>query len=83
MFEFWLPMILLFAAATAAAIIARRRRDRCHRDQRCDGCEDHEQDDDYGSAVFHVFMTVTSSISRLLHRSCEYTGRIPLRHSEK
>ena len=29
MFEFWLPMVLLFAAATAAAIIARRRRDRC------------------------------------------------------
>ena len=29
MLDFWLPMILLFAAATVAAITARRKRDRC------------------------------------------------------
>ena len=29
MLDFWLPMILLFAAATIAAIAARRKRDRC------------------------------------------------------
>jgi hypothetical protein len=29
MFDFWLPMLLLFAAATVAAIATRRKRDRC------------------------------------------------------
>lgn len=29
MFDFWIPMILLFLVATIAAIVARRRRDRC------------------------------------------------------
>ncbi|VGO22153.1 hypothetical protein [Pontiella sulfatireligans] len=29
MFDFWLPMALLFVAATIAAIVARRKRDRC------------------------------------------------------
>ena len=29
MFDFWLPMILLFVAATVTAIAARRKRDRC------------------------------------------------------
>lgn len=29
MLDFWLPMVLLFAAATVAAIAARRKRDRC------------------------------------------------------
>lgn len=29
MFDFWLPMLLLFLAATIAAIAARRKRDRC------------------------------------------------------
>lgn len=29
MFDFWIPMILVFVAATVAAIAARRKRDRC------------------------------------------------------
>lgn len=29
MFDFWLPMILLFMAATVTAIVTRRKRDRC------------------------------------------------------
>jgi hypothetical protein len=29
MFDFWLPMLLLFLAATVTAIVARRKRDRC------------------------------------------------------
>lgn len=29
MFDFWVPMFLLFAAATVAAIVSRRKRDRC------------------------------------------------------
>ncbi len=29
MFDFWIPMILVFAAATVAAVAARRKRDRC------------------------------------------------------